>query len=69
VCTVLALTTAIKPSRLAVELPLHVTGRRCQILPWQIMTVSQSRLEEFVAMLDSAVMEQVENSLRVVWRL
>ena len=69
VCTVLALTTAIKQSQLAVELPPDVTGERCQILPWQVMTVAQSRLEDFIATLDSTFMARVEDSLRVIWHL
>jgi mRNA interferase MazF len=69
VCTVLALTTQVKPSQLAVTLPRVVTGEVCQILPWQIMTISENRLETFIATLDEQYMAQVESSLKVLWRL
>jgi mRNA interferase MazF len=69
VCTALALTTKVKPSMLAVTLPTRVTGEVCQVLPWQIMTISENRLEGLVAVLDSDLMAEVEHSLRVLWRL
>jgi mRNA-degrading endonuclease toxin of MazEF toxin-antitoxin module len=69
VCTVLALTTKVKPSLLAVTLPKTVTGEVCQVLPWQIMTISENRLERLLADLDADLMAEVERALRVLWRL
>jgi mRNA-degrading endonuclease toxin of MazEF toxin-antitoxin module len=69
VCTVLALTTKLKQSELALTLPNHVTGKVCQVLPWQIMTISENRLEGFITTLDEQYMAQVEVSLKCLWRL
>lgn len=69
VCTVLALTTKVKPSQIAVTLPATVTGKVCQVLPWQIMTVSENRLDGWLCDLDSEYMRQVEHALHLVWRL
>jgi mRNA interferase MazF len=69
VCTVLALTTKIKQSELAVDLPKQVTGEACQVLPWQIMTISENRLEGYITTLDERYMAQVEASLMRLWRL
>ena len=69
VCTVLAITTQIRPSQIAIQLPRHITGEVCQILPWQVMTISENRLEGYISTLDSEWMTRVENALRLVWRL
>jgi mRNA interferase MazF len=70
VCTVLAVTTQLKPnSELAVTLPKEVTGKVSQVLPWQIMTISENRLEGFITTLDEQYMVQVEKSLMSLWRL
>lgn len=69
VCTVVAITTKVKPFQLAVTLPKQVTGEVCQILPWQIMTIAESRLEDHIATLDRQYLAQVEASLKVLWRL
>lgn len=69
VCTVLALTTKVKPSMLAVTLPKTVTGEVCQVLLWQIMTISENRLEDLLTDLDADHMAEVEWALRVLWRL
>jgi mRNA-degrading endonuclease toxin of MazEF toxin-antitoxin module len=54
---------------LAVTLPKKVTGEVCQVLPWQIMTISENRLEKLVAVLDADLMAKVEHSLHLLWRL
>src|SRR4051794_25147442 len=64
VCTVLALTTKMKPSELAVTLPKGVMKEASQVLPWQIMTISENRLEGYITTLDKAYMAQVETSLK-----
>jgi mRNA interferase MazF len=69
VCTVLAITTQVRPSQLAVVLPKYVTGEVCMILPWQIMTISENRLDEIITTLDQEFMVQVEQALHVIWRL
>ena len=69
VCTVLALTTKVKPSKIAITLPAGITGTASQILPWQVMTISQSRLDGYLATLDNEWMARVEAALRLVWRL
>lgn len=69
VCTVLAITTQVKPSQLAVTLPKHVTGEICQVVPWQIMTIAESRLDEYIAILDRDYLAQIESSLKLLWRL
>jgi mRNA interferase MazF len=69
VCTVLALTTQIKASQIAVTLPRQVTGEVSQVLPWQIMTISENRLEGFITTLDQQYMAQVEQALKTLWRL
>ena len=65
----LALTTKLRPSQLAVDLPKQVTGEACQVLPWQIMTISENRLEGYITTLDEQYMVQVEASLKRLWRL
>lgn len=69
VVTVLALTTKIKPSRIAILLPEHITGKESQILPWQVMTAAQGRLMDRLATLPSAYMTQVDAALSLVWGL
>jgi mRNA-degrading endonuclease toxin of MazEF toxin-antitoxin module len=39
------------------------------VLPWQIMTISENRLEDLLAVLDADLMAEVERALRVLWRL
>lgn len=53
VCTVLAVTTRIRDSQIAVTLPAGVMPRQSQVMPWQVMTVSHDRLEEFIVRLSS----------------
>ena len=69
VCTVLALTTQIKPSRIAVTLPPSVTGKVSQVLPWQVMTVAQERLGRRAGMLTVDQLAEVDDALRLVWAL
>lgn len=69
VCTVLALTTKVKPAQIAVTLPASVTGEVCQVLPWQIMTVAESRLGDFICELDQTYLAKVEQALHWLWRL
>lgn len=69
VCTVLALTTQIKHSRVAVLLPASVTGRESLVLPWQVMTVAQERLDEYIATVDGVHMREIEQKLHLVWAL
>lgn len=69
VCTVLAITTKIRPSQFAVTLPATVTGTPSQIHPWQIMTISNTRLDGHVATLPADLLLQVETSMRRVWGL
>jgi mRNA interferase MazF len=69
VCTVLALTTKIKPSKVAVTLPASVTGAVSQVLPWQIMTVAQDRLRDRAGVLTADQMVSVEDAMRTVWEL
>lgn len=54
---------------LAVTLPKTVTGEVCQVLLWQIMTISENRLEDLLTDLDADHMAEVEWALRVLWRL
>jgi len=69
VCTVLAVTTQVKPSRIAVTLPQDVTGRLCQILPWQVMTIAESRLDGYLAALSREQLTDVNKALAQVWTL
>lgn len=69
VCTVVAITTKVKPSQIAVTLPAAVTGEESQIIPWQVMTISDTRLEDLITTLSDEWMIKVEASLRIVWGL
>jgi mRNA interferase MazF len=70
VCTTLALTTQVKDlSRVAVTLDASVTGKPCQVLTWQVMTISQDRLLDRIAALPEADMRRVDEALRFVWAL
>jgi hypothetical protein len=40
-----------------------VRGQVCQVLPWQIMTISDDRHDGYITTLDEQYMAQVEASL------
>ena len=65
----LALTTSEAYSKLAIELPETVTGKRTSVLPWQLMTISVNRIEEYLGTVTEEQMHQVEAGLRLVWGL
>jgi mRNA interferase MazF len=69
VVTVLALTTTIRESSIAVTLPASVTGQDSAVLPWQVMTADQGRLENKICDLPTAYMLKVDKSLALVWGL
>jgi mRNA interferase MazF len=69
VCTILALTTKVKASRVAMTLPASVTGVVAQVLPWQVMTVAQDRLLNQAGQLTPDQMASVDDALRTVWGL
>lgn len=69
VCTVLALTTNLRPSQIAVPVPAGLTPAESRILPWQVMTVAQDRLDERICAITPEIQATVDQRLRLVWGL
>jgi len=62
-CVVAAITTKVKSSALRVTLDASVTGRESQVLPLQLMTIANDRLERFVALLDDGKTAELDQIL------
>lgn len=71
VVVVAAITSKVKGSRLALHLPVGSAGlpQESEIMPFQVLTIDQSRLDGYVGQLTGLQITALEEKLRLCWGL